>query len=89
MFKSTCEEEFLELTDPLLRQLESLRDTYLNAFDKSVKKAIKDRQDALSNELRKKVSNEGIITQINDLRKKKELLPQEIQRINAVMEDLQ
>ena len=44
----------------------------------SVKKAIKDRQDALSNELRKKVSNEGIITQINDL-VKKELLPQRIQ----------
>ena len=87
-FRNTCNSKFLELTDGLQNQLEDLRDKYLNAFKKSINNKIKERQDDLSNELKKKDCNEKLIVQINNLRKNKELLPQEIQRINAVMEDL-
>lgn len=87
-FKTTCNENFYKLTDVLPQQLKTLLDTYLKLFSNSVNKAINDRHDALRNEQKKKESNEELITQLSDLRKKKELLPQEIQRINAVLEDL-
>jgi hypothetical protein len=87
-FKTTCNEQFYELIKELPQQSKNLLDTYLKLFSNSVNKAIKDRQAALQNELKKKESNEELIAQISDLRKKKELLPQEAQRINAVLEDL-
>jgi len=87
-FKTTCNEQFYELINGLPQQSKNLLDTYLKLFSNSVNKAINDRQAALQNELKKKESNEELIAQISDLRKKKELLPQETQRINAVLEDL-
>lgn len=87
-FKTTCNEQFYELINGLPQQSKNLLDTYLKLFSNSVNKAISDRQAALQNELKKKESNEELIAQISDLRKKKELLPQEAQRINAVLEDL-
>jgi Tfp pilus assembly protein PilN len=87
-FKTTCKEQFYELINGLPQQSKNLLDTYLKLFSNSVKKAINDRQAALQNELKKKESNEELIAQISDFRKKKELLPQETQRINAVLEDL-
>ncbi|MGQ9643582.1 MAG: dynamin family protein, partial [Ignavibacterium sp.] len=86
----SCREEFNKLINNLQKQkqFENILKTYLGLFSDSVNKAINDRQDALRNELKKKESNEELITQISDLRKKKELLPQEMQRINAVLEDL-
>ena len=87
-FKTTCNEKFYELINGLPEQSRNLLDTYLKLFSNSVNKAINDRQNALQNELKKKESNEELIAQISDLRKKKELLPQETQRINAVLEDL-
>lgn len=87
-FKTACNEQFYELINRLPQQSKNLLDTYLKLFSNSVNKAINDRQAALQNELEKKESNEELITKISDLRKKKELLPQETQRINAVLEDL-
>lgn len=87
-FKTTCNEKFYELINGLPHQSKNLLDTYLKLFSNSVNKAINDRQVALRNELKKKESNEELIAQISGLRKKKELLPQETQRINAVLEDL-
>lgn len=87
-FKTTCNEKFYELINGLPQQSKNLLDTYLKLFSNSVNKAINDRQVALRNGLKKKESNEELIAQISDLRKKKELLPQETQRINAILEDL-
>ncbi len=87
-FKTTCNVQFYELINGLPQQSKNLLDTYLKLFSNSVNKAINDRQAALQNELKKKESNEELIAKITDLRKKKELLPQDTQRINAVLEDL-
>ncbi len=87
-FKTTCNEQFYELINGLPQQSKNLLDTYLKLFSNSVNKAINDRQAALQNELKKKESNEELIAKITDLRKKKELLPQDTQRINEVLEDL-
>ncbi|HRT84671.1 MAG TPA: dynamin family protein [Bacteroidales bacterium] len=87
-FKTTCNEKFYELINGLPQQSKNLLDTYLGLFSKSVNKAINDRQDALQSVLKKKESNEELIAQISDLRKKKGLLPQETLRINALLEDL-
>lgn len=88
LFKTTCYNKFYELINGLPQQTKNLLDTYLKLFSNSVNKAINDRQAALQNELKRKESNEELIAKISDLRKKKELLPQETQRINAVLEDL-
>ncbi len=87
-YKTTCKEEFYEVVNGLQQQSKNLLDTYLKLFSNSVNKKINDRQVALRNELKKKESNEELITQISDLQKKKKDLPQEMQRIKAVLEDL-
>lgn len=87
-YKTTCKEKFYEVINGLQHQSKNLLDTYLKLFSNSVNKAINDRQVALRNELKKKESNEELITQISDLQKKKKDLPQEMQRIKAVLEDL-
>ncbi len=88
-FKTTCMEKFYELINGLPQQSKNLLETYLKLFSDSVNKVIKDRQDALSNELKKKESNEEIINQISELRKKKGLLPAELHRIEAILQDIQ
>jgi len=88
LFKTACIEKFDYFINELLQQSKNLLDTYLKLFSNSVIKAINDRQAALQNELKKKESNEELIAQISDLLKKKELLPQETQRINAILGDL-
>jgi len=87
-FKTTCNKEFYELINGLQKQFKDHLDDYCKLSSNSFDKAINDRQAALQNELKKKESNKELIAQISGLRKKKELLPEEIQRINAVLEDL-
>jgi hypothetical protein len=88
LFKRTCNDKLDEFINELQEQFRDLLDIYLNNFSESFKNVINDRQKALQNEREKKDSNEKLIAQISNLRKKKELLPQETQRINAVLEDL-
>ena len=89
LFKTTCDTKFKKfINDELRQKSNSLLENYLNLFSDSFNNAIKNRQEALENVRKKKESNEELIAQISDLRKKKELLPQETQRINAVLEDL-
>jgi DNA repair exonuclease SbcCD ATPase subunit len=88
LFKITCNDNFDESINVLLKQSKDFLDAYLNLFSDSFNNVIENRQEALENVRKKKESNEELIAQISDLRKKKELLPQETQRINAVLEDL-
>lgn len=87
-FKTRCNQEFYSLVNNLQSRIKDFVDTYLKLFSDTVKRLIEARKEALNDKKKKKASNEEIISQINELSKKKAALPEEIKRIDAILEDI-
>lgn len=87
-FKIECTKVFYQAINQLPQQIQSILEKFLNLFLEKMDRTIEDRQKALDNELKKKETNEELMYQINDLEKKKDLLPKEMQAINAILEDI-
>lgn len=87
-YKTKCNEEFYNIVNDLPRRSKEVLDQYLELFSKEMDYVIDERQKALEAERQKKLTNEQMIMELGDLRKKKEAIQPHRIQCNEVLEDI-
>jgi ribosome biogenesis GTPase A/uncharacterized protein YcfJ len=86
--KTKWNEEFYKIVNDLLNKSKEVFDIYFDLFSKEMNSIIGDHQKALEKEKEKKQSNEEIISEIQELGRKKNDIHSEKSRCIEVLEDI-
>lgn len=86
--KSSLINEFYKIVNDLPNKSKEVLQSYLSNFEKNIKDVVYERKNALEKEIKKKQSNDELISEINELEIKKKSIQPALKRAEEIMEDL-